>query len=201
MSARSAGRIAAVTTAVALGVPTRAVEPGPEQDGDDETPRVRRAGPLIPQVEPGAVISTGERSGLASLVSYVPTEALTIFIAGVACVNLVQTPDTATEKIAAVWVLFVIALVANAALVWLAFRDKFKEYSRRELTVRQTRPLTAALGITSLAFFVYAIAIPGGIAISSLQWLPLVLLVGTALVIGAARLAGLGPLREDPPEE
>ncbi len=112
-----------------------------------------------------------------------------------------QTPDTAPEKVAAVWVLFVIALVANAAFVWLAFRDKFKEYSRRELTVRQTRPLAAALGITSLAFFVYALAIPGGIFISSLEWLPLVLLVGAALVIGVARLTGLGPLLQEPPRE
>lgn len=196
MSARSAGRIAAITTAKSLGVPTGA--PALEQDPSSSGPG---RGPLIPQIEPGAVISTGERSGLASLVSYVPTEALTIFLAGVACVNLVQTADTATEKVAAVWVLFVIAVVANAAFVWLAFRDKFREFSRRELTVRQTRPLAAALGITTLAFLVYALAIPGGIVVGVWAWLPLVLLIGTAVVIGVARLGGLSPLRDDPPQE
>lgn len=195
MSARSAGRIAAITTGKSLGVPVR----------DTATPStdavVARAegGPLIPQVEPGAVIGAGERSGLASLVSYVPTEALTIYLAGVACVNLVRTADTSGEKVAAVWVLFVIAIVANAAFVWLAFRDKFKDFSRRELTVRQTRPLAAALIVTTLAFFVFALAIPGGIFISSSEWLPLILLVGTAVVIGVARFWGLAPLREDPP--
>ena len=195
MSARSAGRIAAITTGKSLGVPVR----------DTTTPSteavVARAegGPLIPQVEPGAVIGAGERSGLASLVSYVPTEALTIYLAGVACVNLVRSADTSGEKVAAVWVLFVIAIVANAAFVWLAFRDKFKDFSRRELTVRQTRPLAAALVITTLAFFVFALAIPGGIFISSSEWLPLILLVGTAVVIGVARIWGLAPLREDPP--
>ena len=193
MSARSAGRIAAITTAKSLGVPVGAA-PAPEQlEGTSR-------GPLIPQVEPGAAISTGERGGLSALVSYVPSEALTIYLAGVACVNLVQTPDTSAEKVAAVWILFVIALVANAAFVWLAFRDKFREFSRRELTVRQTRPLAAALVITSIAFLVFALAIPSGIAIGPLEWLPLILLIGTAVVIGVARLAGLAPLREDPPE-
>lgn len=195
MSARSAGRIAAITTAKSLGVPTSAVDPEAQQPPRPTT------GPLIPQVEPGAVISSGERTGLAALVSYVPTEALTIYLAGVACVNLVQTPDTSGEKVAAVWLLFVIALIANAAFVWVAFRDEFKEFSRRELTVRQTRPLVAALVITTLAFLVYALAIPGGISVSALEWLPLVLLIGTAVVIGAARLGGLSPLREDPPAE
>jgi hypothetical protein len=195
MSARSAGRIAAITTGKTLGVPVRATGPEP-------TPAVAPVtdgGPLIPQIEPGAVIGAGERSGLASLVSYVPTEALTIYLAGVACVNLVQTADTSGEKVAAVWVLFVIAAIANAAFVWLAFRDKFKDFSRRELTVRQTRPLVAALVITTLAFLVFALAIPGGIFISTPEWLPLILLVGTAVVIGVARVWGLAPLREDPP--
>ena len=196
MSARSAGRIAAITTAKSLGVPIGS--PAIEQDPDHAEPS---RGPLIPQIEPGAVISTGERSGLAALVSYVPTEALTIFLAGVACVNLVQTADTATEKVAAVWVLFVIALVANAAFVWLAFRDKFREFSRRELTVRQTRPLVSALAITTLAFLVYALAIPGGIVVGAWAWLPLILLIGTAVVIGVARFGGLSPLRDDPPQE
>jgi hypothetical protein len=197
MSARSAGRIAAITTGKSLGVPVLAVAPS-----HDASPTTDLAGgPLIPQIEPGAVIGSGERAGLASLVSYVPSEALTIYLAGVACVNLVQTPDTAGQKVAAVWVLFVIAFVANAAFVWLAFRDKFKEFSRRELTVRQTRPLGAALVITTLAFFVFALAIPGGIFISSSEWLPLLLLIGTAVVIGVARVFGLAPLREDPPVE
>ncbi|MFD1720178.1 hypothetical protein [Amnibacterium endophyticum] len=194
MSARSAGRIAAITTAKSLGVPVGAA---PTEDEEQAS----SSGPMIPQVEPGASISQGERGGLAALVSYVPSEALTIYLAGVACVNLVQTPQTSGEKVAAVWILFVIALVANAAFVWLAFRDKFREFSRRELTVRQTRPLAAALGITSLAFLVYALAIPGGIFIVAIEWLPLILLIGTALVIGVARVAGLGPLREDPPAE
>jgi hypothetical protein len=196
MSARSAGRIAAITTGKALGVPVLAAAPAPSvavaassSDG----------GPLIPQIEPGAAIGAGERAGLAGLVSYVPSEALTIYLAGIACVNLVQTEDTSGEKVAAVWVLFVIALIANAAFVWLAFRDKFKDFSRRELTVRQTRPLVAALVITTLAFFVFALAIPGGIFISSSDWLPLLLLVGTAIVIGIARIWGLAPLKEDPP--
>lgn len=193
MSARSAGRIAAITTAKTLGVPTRvAPQPAGEQP---------QGGPLIPQVEPGAVITEGERTGLASLVSYVPTEALTVYLAGVACVNLVRSADTAGEKVAAVWLLFVIALIANAAFVWLAFRDKFREFSRRELTVRQTRPLAAALVITSLAFLVFALAIPGGIALGPLEWLPLILLIGTAVVIGVARVAGLAPLRDDPPQD
>ena len=196
MSARSAGRIAAITTAKSLGVPVVGADPGA-----DESVASRPGGPLIPQIEPGAVIGAGERSGLASLVSYVPTEALTIYLAGVACVNLVETSGTSGEKVAAVWLLFVIALVANAAFVWLAFRDKFKDFSRRELTVRQTRPLAAALAITSLAFFVYALAIPGGIFIGDSDWLPLILLIGTAVVIGVARIAGLAPLREDPPAE
>ena len=192
MSARSAGRIAAITTAKSLGVPVGTTAPEVEGGG---------RGPLIPQIEPGATISTGERRGLASLVSYVPSEALTVYLAGVACVNLVQTPDTAGEKVAAVWLLFVIALVANAAFVWFAFRDQFREFSRRELTVRQTRPLAAALVITSLAFLVYALAVPGGIVLASFEWLPLLLLIGTAIVIGVARVAGLSPLREDPPAE
>lgn len=196
MSARSAGRIAAITTGKALGVPVRAVD-APAA----EARSVNEGGPLIPQIEPGAVIGAGERAGLASLVSYIPGEALTIYLAGVACVNLVQTSGTSGEKVAAVWVLFVIALVANAALVWLGFRDKFKDFSRRELTVRQTRPLAAALIITSLAFFVFALAIPGGIFISTIEWLPLILLIGTAVVIGVARVFGLAPLREDPPAE
>ena len=195
MSARSAGRIAAITTGKALGVPVRAVAP---VDGASLISE-QAGGPLIPQIEPGAVIGAGERAGLASLVSYVPSEALTIYLAGVACVNLVQTADTTGQKVAAVWVLFVIAIVANAAFVWLAFRDKFKDFSRRELTVRQTRPLGAALVITTLAFFVFALAIPGGIFISSSEWLPLILLIGTAVVIGVARVFGLAPLREDPP--
>jgi hypothetical protein len=197
MSARSAGRIAAITTGKSLGGPGRAAAPAPS--GDVVVPR--SDGPLIPQVEPGAVIGAGERAGLASLVSYVPSEALTIYLAGIACVNLVQTPDTGGQKVAAAWVLFVIALVANAAFVWLAFRDKFKDFSRRELTVRQTRPLAAALVITSLAFFVFALAIPGGVFVSSIAWLPLILLIGTAVVIGVARVFGLAPLREDPPAE
>ncbi len=196
MSARSAGRIAAITTARSMGVPT-----GASALTQASGPQERDHAPLIPQVEPRAVISTGERSGLAALVSYVPTEALTIFIAGVACVNLVQSPDTSAEKVAAVWVLFVIALVANAAFVWLAFRDKFQEFSRRELTVRQTRPLVSALGITTLAFLVYALAIPGGIVPGAWAWLPLFLLVGTAVVIGLARFSGLSPLQEEPPQE
>lgn len=193
MSARSAGRIAAITTGKALGVPVRAVDQLP--DG----PEAVDGGPLIPQIEPGAAIGAGERAGLASIVSYIPGEALTIYLAGVACVNFVQTADTSGEKVAAVWVLFVIALVANAAFVWLAFRDKFKDFSRRELTVRQTRPLVAALVITSLALLVFALAIPGGIFISPSEWLPLILLIGTAITIGIARVWGLGPLREDPP--
>ena len=197
MSARSAGRIAAITTGKSLGVPVRAAAPAPSGD----VVVSRSHGPLIPPVEPGAVIGAGERAGLASLVSYVPSEALTIYLAGIACVNLVQTPDTGGQKVAAAWVLFVIALVANAAFVWLAFRDKFKDFSRRELTVRQTRPLAAALVITSLAFFVFALAIPGGVFVSSLAWLPLILLIGTAVVIGVARFFGLAPLREDPPAE
>ena len=194
MSARSAGRIAAITTGKALGVPVRQVAPegSPLDDATVD-------GPLIPQIEPGAVIGEGERAGLASLVSYVPGEALTIYLAGVACVNLVRTADTSGEKVAAVWVLFVIAIVANAAFVWLAFRDKFKDFSRRELTVRQTRPLGAALVITTLAFFEFALAIPGGVFISSPEWLPLILLIGTAVVIGVARVFGLAPLKEDPP--
>jgi hypothetical protein len=195
MSARSAGRIAAITTGKSLGVPVLAA---------GELPVVREplpsdGGPLIPQIEPGAAISAGERSGLASLFSYVPTEALTIYLAGVACVNLVRSPDTSAAKVAAVWVLFVIGLVANAAFVWLAFRDKFKDFSRRELTVRQTRPLAAALVITSLAFLVFALAIPGGIFIGAPEWLPLFLLVGTTVGIGVARVWGLAPLRDDPP--
>ena len=196
MSARSAGRIAAITTGKALGVPVRSADQAP-----DALAAVPEGGPLIPQIEPGAVIGAGERAGLASLVSYVPSEALTIYLAGIACVNLVQTADTSGEKVAATWVLFVIALVANAAFVWLAFRDKFKDFSRRELTVRQTRPLVAALVITSLAFFVFALAIPGGVFISSSDWLPLILLIGTAITIGVARVWGLGPLREDPPAQ
>ncbi|WP_375387202.1 hypothetical protein [uncultured Amnibacterium sp.] len=195
MSARSAGRIAAITTGRTLGVPVRATGPEPSVAA---TP-VAEGGPLIPQIEPGAVIGEGERSGLATLVSYVPTEALTVYLAGVACVNLVQTTGTGGQKVAAVWVLFVIAAVANAAFVWLSFRDKFKDFSRRELTVRQTRPLVAALVITTLTFFVFALAVPGGIAIGSPEWLPLILLVGTAVVIGVARVWGLAPLREDPP--
>lgn len=195
MSARSAGRIAAITTGKALGVPVREADP----EGPSSPSEVHAGGPLIPQVEPGAVIGAGERAGLASIVSYVPTEALTIYLAGIACVNLVQTADTGGEKIAASWLLFVIAVVANAAIVWLSFRDKFKDFSRRELTVRQTRPLAAALVITTLAFFVFALAIPGGIFIGSSEWLPLVLLVGTAITIGVARVAGLAPLKEDPP--
>ncbi|GAA2749744.1 hypothetical protein [Amnibacterium kyonggiense] len=194
MSARSAGRIAAITTGKALGVPVRDI--GAASVEEPETPA---GGPLIPQIEPGAAIGSGERAALASLVSYVPGEALTIYLAGVACVNLVQTSDTSGEKVAAVWLLFVIALVANAAFVWLAFRDKFKDFSRRELTVRQTRPLVAAVVTTSLAFFVFALAIPGGVFISSPEWLPLILLIGTAVVIGIARVWGLGPLKEDPP--
>jgi hypothetical protein len=194
MSARSAGRIAAITTGKALGVPVLSTGPAPVEPA----PRTE-GGPLIPQIEPGAVIGAGERAGLASLVSYVPTEALTIYLAGVACVNLVRTADTSGEKVAAVWVLFVIALIANTAFVWLAFRDKFKDFSRRELTVRQTRPLVAALVITSLALLVFALAIPGGIFIGSPEWLPLILLIGTAAVIGVARVWGLAPLKEDPP--
>ena len=197
MSARSARRIAAITTGKSLGVPVRAAAPAPSGD----VVVSHSNGPLIPQVEPGAVIGAGERSGLASLVSYVPSEALTIYLAGIACVNLVQTANTGGQKVAAAWVLFVIALVANAAFVWLAFRDKFKDFSRRELTVRQTRPLAAALIITTLAFFVFALAIPGGIFVSSIEWLPLILLIGTAVVIGVARVFGLAPLREDPPAE
>jgi hypothetical protein len=197
VSARSAGRIAAITTGKSLGVPVLAVAPS----NDDSPTSDQAGGPLIPQIEPGAVIGAGERAGLASLVSYVPSEALTIYLAGVACVNLVQTPDTTGQKVAAVWVLFVIAIVANAAFVWLAFRDKFTEFSRRELTVRQTRPLGAALVITTLAFFLFALAIPGGIFISSSEWLPLLLLIGTAVVIGVARVFGLAPLRQDPPVE
>ncbi len=197
MSARSAGRIAAITTGKALGVPVREAAPAPT----DGPAAAEGRGPLIPQIEPGAVIGAGERAGLASLVSYVPSEALTVYLAGVACVNLVQTENTSGEKVAAVWVLAIIALVANAAFVWLAFRDKFKDFSRRELTVRQTRPLVAALVITTLAFFVFALAIPGGIFVSSSQWLPLILLIGTAIVIGVARFWGLAPLREDPPAE
>jgi hypothetical protein len=197
MSARSAGRIAAITTGKSLGVPVRATA----GESSDEVVGSRYGGPLIPQIEPGAAIGAGERTGLASLVSYVPSEALTIYLAGVACVNLVQTPDTGGQKVAAVWLLFVLAVVANAAFVWLAFRDKFKDFSRRELTVRQTRPLAAALIVTTLAFFVFALAIPGGIFISSSEWLPLILLIGTAVVIGVARVFGLAPLREDPPAE
>jgi hypothetical protein len=197
VSARSAGRIAAITTGKSLGVPVRESAPPPHGD----VVVTSSGGPLIPQVEPGAVIGAGERTGLASLVSYVPSEALTIYLAGIACVNLVQTADTGGQKVAAAWVLFVIALIANAAFVWLAFRDKFKDFSRRELTVRQTRPLAAALIITTLAFFVFALAIPGGIAVSRVEWLPLILLIGTAVVIGVARIFGLAPLREDPPAE
>jgi hypothetical protein len=197
LSARSAGRIAAITTGKSLGVPVRAAAPAP----GDEVTGARSGGPLIPQIEPGAVIGAGERAGLASLVSYVPSEALTVYLAGVACVNLVQTSDTGGQKVAAVWLLFVIATIANAAFVWLGFRDKFKDFSRRELTVRQTRPLAAALVITTLAFFLFALAIPGGIFISAAEWLPLILLIGTAVVIGVARVFGLAPLREDPPAE
>jgi hypothetical protein len=197
LSARSAGRIAAITTGKALGVPVRAAAPA----SGDSVIATKEGGPLIPQIEPGAAIGAGERAGLASLVSYVPSEALTIYLAGVACVSLVQTTGTSGQKVAAVWLLAIIALVANAAFVWLAFRDKFKDFSRRELTVRQTRPLVAALVITTLAFFVFALAIPGGIFISSPEWLPLILLIGTAVVIGVARVWGLAPLREDPPVE
>jgi hypothetical protein len=198
MSARSAGRIAAITTAKALGVPTRTAERPrsvavPMSEGS--------AVPAVPQIEPGAAISTGELNGLSSLVSYVPTEALTIYIAGVAAVNLVQTPGQEGQKLAAVWVLIVIAGIANAALVWIAFRDKFTEFSRRELTVRQTRPLVAALVITELALLVFGLAVPGGIALSSLAWLPLILLVGAAILIGIARVFGLAPLRDTPPAE
>ena len=99
---------AAITTGKALGVPVRAAAPAPS----DSSVATTQGGPLIPQIEPGAVIGAGERAGLASLVSYVPSEALTIYLAGVACVNLVQTTDTSGEKVAAVWVLFVIALIA-----------------------------------------------------------------------------------------
>lgn len=197
MSARSAGRIAAITTGKSLGVPVV----GSTAGRADEAGIAAEGGPLIPQVEPGAEIGAGERSALASIVSYVPSEALTIYLAGVACVNLVQTADTGGEKVAASWVLFVIAVIANAAFVWLAFRDKFADFSRRELTVRQTRPLAAALVITTLAFFVFALAIPGGIFISTSEWLPLILLVGSAITIGIARVAGLAPLQEDPPAE
>jgi hypothetical protein len=196
MSARSAGRIAAITTGKGLGVPVLAAAPAPSESAPSTD-----GGPLIPQIEPGAVIGAGERAGLAGLVSYVPSEALTIYLAGIACVNLVQTTDTGGQKVAAAWVLFVLALIANAAFVWLAFRDKFKDFSRRELTVRQTRPLVAALVITTLAFFLFALAIPGGIAVGSPEWLPLLLLIGTAIVIGVARVWGLAPLREDPPVE
>jgi hypothetical protein len=197
VSARSAGRIAAITTGKSLGVPV--VGSGAERAA--EAVIGPEGGPLIPQVEPGAVIGAGERAGLATIVSYVPSEALTIYLAGIACVNLVQSTDTGGQKVAAAWVLFVIAVIANAAFVWLAFRDKFADFSRRELTVRQTRPLAAALVITTLAFFVFSLAIPGGIFISASEWLPLILLIGTAVTIGVARVAGLAPLQEDPPAE
>ena len=75
------------------------------------------------------------------------------------------------------------------------------QHGAATLTVRQTRPLVAALGITTLAFLVYALAIPGGIVVGAWAWLPLVLLVGTAVVIGVARFSGLAPLRDDPPAE
>src|SRR4051812_4921726 len=65
LSARSAGRIAAITTGKSLGVPVRAAAPAPSSDAEVSS----AGGPLIPQVEPGAVIGAGERAGLASLVS------------------------------------------------------------------------------------------------------------------------------------
>lgn len=203
MSARSAGRIAALVTAKSLGVPvqrTARTDPEPvvlEADGGTRGEQQGVAQPLVPQVEPGALVSSGETSALRSLVSYIPSEALTIYLAGVAAVNLVRDPSTSGEKIAAAWILYVIAAIANAAFLWIAFRDKFREYSRRELTVRQTRPLAAAFLITELALFVYALAVPGGIAVSDLQWLPLVLLIGAAVTVGLARLFGLAALRDD----
>lgn len=228
MSARAAGRIAAIVTSSRMrGGSTSggtaelmqmfSPEPRPEpvRTGATAVSRrgSRRSVHMMPPAEPRAAAapapepafvevpsgpSSQDREGrtLQSLISYIPGEALVIYLVGVAVVTQIHDPVPTASKATAVWALFVIAFVANAVLMGFAFRDRMRDAGLSTLDIGQVAPFLAGLVVIELTFFVLAAAVPGGIVLFDAQWVPVILLIGGALVIAIAKVFCLSPLAQ-----
>lgn len=148
-----------------------------------------RTAPLALDRPAGAV-----PAALAVIATYIPTEPLALYIAGVATVQ----PTTAGEK----WLLLLLALAINLGYLWLQLtahsRDQHALPGKNQERWIQWGLLAV---VTTLALCVYVATIPGNAfnewGLSS-RWAALIALIVAAALPPVAERLKLAP-RTDPP--
>lgn len=135
-----------------------------------------------------------QQTQLGKVAAYIPSEAVSFYIAGLAIVA--TFPPEA--KAGGIWGVIAIAVVANFALTLIAFQQTIKGTVKGALGSGR---FWAAIVIAMIALAVYAVALPenpflGG----AYYWSPLILLAGVLVIPLAASFAKLNPQPDPAPD-
>ncbi|MCU1411089.1 MAG: hypothetical protein JWR04_1796 [Rhodoglobus sp.] len=134
-----------------------------------------------------------QKTSLGTIVAYIPSEAVSFYIAGLALVAAFP----AEGKTAGLWVVVAISVIANFAFTLLAFKQTIQGTVAGALGSGR---FWAAIGIATVALAVYAVALPDNPFLGVAYYFsPLILLAGVLLVPLAANFAGLTPKTEPTP--
>lgn len=181
MSGRSAGRIAAINVDRAL------LQHATARTGQPAAGDLSKSSDLTTQATP-----------LDTLTSFIPSEALAFYLAGV---SVMAALPKAMSQPTAGWILFGVAQIANAASITWAYREQ--RTSTRTLTGRRNVEgeaaiadakavqLVVAVMTTALAFTLFALTLANGIYRPSAPWQVFVVLIGAFILTGVAKAFAL----------
>lgn len=198
MSATSAGKIAGLNAA-RLGQTQRAVANGARATVRKRRRNNRQPARLMIDTSPSMENESQDvqRSTLNTLASFIPSEALAFYLAGIPLLNALTPANDDTKRAAAIS-LFAIALAGNVALLLLAqvrqVRSPSKDNGVGAGVRLQVSQFLLALVVTGGAFFLYALTQQNGFLQPSGSWSAFFLLIGVFVLGGLVRLFGLGPL-------
>jgi len=135
-----------------------------------------------------------QQTGLGKLAAFIPSEAVTFYVAGAALI--VTFPVEA--KASALAVVAVVSVLGNFALTLLAFKQTIAGTFGSVLTAGR---FWAAVVVATLALAVYAVCLPGSPYLGDATYLSgLILLVGGFGIPLLGSLVGIAPVPAKEPE-